>query len=106
MVSDAVNSMKVYPANFFKNLVSARTDHYVDVPVQLIVGTEDPFVRHYVYDAVRNWVPQLWRRDVNAGQWVPMSHPQVLAQSFVELVDKLDGRPASRQLLRAQVGRP
>jgi hypothetical protein len=40
--------------------------------------TEDPFVRHYVYDAVRNWVPQLWRRDVKAGHWVPMSHPQVL----------------------------
>jgi hypothetical protein len=35
-----------------------------------------------------------------------MSHPQVLAQSFVELVDKLDGRPPSGQLLRAQVGRP
>ncbi|MDT5108450.1 MAG: hypothetical protein QOE20_340 [Mycobacterium sp.] len=67
---------------------------------------EDPFVSHYVYDAVRNWVPQLWRRDVNAGQWVPMSHPQVLAQSFVELVDKLDGRLPSGQLLRAQVGRP
>jgi NAD(P)-dependent dehydrogenase (short-subunit alcohol dehydrogenase family)/pimeloyl-ACP methyl ester carboxylesterase len=105
LVGDAANSMKVYPANLFKNLAGARTDHYVDVPVQLIVGRADPFVRHYVYDEVSNWVARLWRRDVKAGHWVPMSHPQVLAQSVTELVALLSGQPPSRQLLRAQVGR-
>ena len=63
-------------------------------------------MRRYVYDDTKNWVPQLWRRDIKAGHWSPMSHPGVLAQSVSELVDFLDGKPASRALLRAQVGRP
>ena len=90
-VDDAVASMKVYPANFFKNLVSARSDHYVDVPVQLIVNTEDPFVRHHVYDDITTWCSRLWRRDVEAGHWSVFSHPQVIAQSVTELVDHLEG---------------
>lgn len=104
--TDAANSLKVYGANYFRSISSARTDRYVDVPVQVIVNTRDPFVRRYVYDDLRQWVPRLWRRDLKAGHWSPMSHPQVLAKSVEQLVDFLDGRPAARELLRAQVGRP
>ncbi|HYO03248.1 MAG TPA: SDR family oxidoreductase [Mycobacterium sp.] len=105
-VGDAVNSMKVYRANYLRSLVTARNDHRVDVPVQLIVGTEDPFVRPYVFDETDRWVSRLWRRDVKAGHWVPMSHPQVVAQSVTELVDFLGGSAPARALRRAQVGRP
>jgi NAD(P)-dependent dehydrogenase (short-subunit alcohol dehydrogenase family) len=104
--TDAANSLKVYPANYFRTVRSARTDHYVDVPVQLIVNSDDPHVRPHVYDETKNWVPRLWRRDIKAGHWAPMSHPQVLAQSVSELVDFLGGNPPARPLLRAQVGRP
>lgn len=104
-IADAVNSMKVYPANFFRSLTSARAEHRVDVPVQLIVNETDPFVGHHVYDEVRRWVPRLWRRDIRAGHWSPFSHPQVLADAVVELVDHLDGAPANRALLRAEVAR-
>src|SRR5262245_9231541 len=48
--SDAVNSLKVYGANYFRAFRSARTDHYVDVPVQVIVNTRDRYVRPSVYD--------------------------------------------------------
>ena len=72
--TDAVNSLKVYGANYFRSVASARADHYVDVPVQVIVNTKDPFVRPYVYDDIKNWVPRLWRRDIKAGHWSPMSH--------------------------------
>jgi NAD(P)-dependent dehydrogenase (short-subunit alcohol dehydrogenase family)/pimeloyl-ACP methyl ester carboxylesterase len=104
--TDAANSLKVYGANYFRSVTAARTDHYVDVPVQLIVNTKDQFVRPYVYDETHKWVPRLWRRDIKAGHWSPMSHPQALAQSVSELVDFLSGEPAARGLLRAQVGRP
>ncbi|HXL59937.1 MAG TPA: SDR family oxidoreductase [Mycobacterium sp.] len=104
--TDAANSLKVYPANYFRTARSARTDHYVDVPVQLIVNSNDPHVRPHVYDETKNWVPRLWRRDIKAGHWAPMSHPQVLAQSVSELVDFLGGNPPARPLLRAQVSRP
>jgi NAD(P)-dependent dehydrogenase (short-subunit alcohol dehydrogenase family)/pimeloyl-ACP methyl ester carboxylesterase len=105
-VSDAVNSMKVYGANYFRAMASARTDLYVDVPVQFIVNTNDQFVRPYVYDESHNWVPRLWRRDIKSGHWAPMSHAPMIAQSVHELVDHLEGKPTSRALLRAQVGRP
>ena len=104
--TDAANSLKVYGANYFRSVTSARADHYVEVPVQLIVNTNDPFVRPYVYDDTKNWVSRLWRRDIKAGHWSPMSHAPTIAQSVRELVDHLEGKPASRALLRAQVGRP
>jgi NAD(P)-dependent dehydrogenase (short-subunit alcohol dehydrogenase family) len=104
--TDAANSLKVYGANYFRSVIAARNDHYVDVPVQLIVNTKDQFVRPYVYDETHKWVPRLWRRDIKAGHWSPMSHPKALAQSVSELIDFLSGKPAARGLLRAQVGRP
>jgi NAD(P)-dependent dehydrogenase (short-subunit alcohol dehydrogenase family) len=104
--TDASNSLKVYGANYFRTMSSVRTDHYVDVPVQVIVNTRDQFVRPYVYDDLRQWVPRLWRRDIKAGHWSPMSHPQVLAKSVEQLIDFLGGEPPARELLRAQVGRP
>ena len=103
--TDAVKSLKVYPANYFRTMVSARTDHYVDVPVQLIVNSRDPHVLPHVYDDTHNWVPRLWRRDIESGHWAPMSHAPMIARSVRELVDFLDGKPPSRALLRAQVGR-
>jgi NAD(P)-dependent dehydrogenase (short-subunit alcohol dehydrogenase family) len=75
------------------------------VPVQLIVGTKDAFVRPNGYQAEARWVARLWRRDIAAGHWSPFSHPEVLARSVHQLVDHLDGKPPSRELLRAQVGR-
>jgi NAD(P)-dependent dehydrogenase (short-subunit alcohol dehydrogenase family)/pimeloyl-ACP methyl ester carboxylesterase len=103
--SDAANSMKVYRANYFRTLTTARRDHYVDVPVQVIVNLNDQFVRPHVYDETHKWVSRLWRRDIKSGHWAPMSHAPMIAQSVRELVDHLEGKPASRALLRAQVGR-
>jgi NAD(P)-dependent dehydrogenase (short-subunit alcohol dehydrogenase family)/pimeloyl-ACP methyl ester carboxylesterase len=104
--SDAVNSMKVYGANYFRAMASARDDLYVDVPVQVIVNTRDQFVRPHIYDELKDWVPRLWRRDIKSGHWAPMSHAPMIATSVHEFVDHLEGKPPSRSLLRAQVGRP
>lgn len=103
--NDAATSMKVYGANYFRTLRSARKDHYVSVPVQVIVNTRDQFVRPFIYDETRNWVSRLWRRDIKSGHWAPLSHAPMIAQSVREFVDFLEGGPASRSLLRAQVGR-
>ena len=70
------------------------------------MNTEDQFVLPGVYDDTHNWVSRLWRRDIQAGHWSPMSHPQVIARSVHQLVDFLEGKPPSRELLRAQAGRP
>lgn len=104
--ADAAKGVKVYGANYLRSMKPGRKDHRVDVPVQLIVNTRDPFVRRHVYDDTGRWVGRLWRRDIAAGHWSPMSHPQAVATSVEQLVDFLDGAPPARELLRAQVGRP
>lgn len=105
-VSDAANGLQIYRANFLRSVTSVEPDRFVSVPVQLLVNTEDPFVRPYMYDDIAKWAPRLWRRNVRAGHWSPMSHPNVVANAASELVDFLETGNASRSLLRAQVGRP
>ncbi|MCB0950483.1 MAG: SDR family oxidoreductase [Mycobacterium sp.] len=97
--------VRMFRANLANTLTGARVDHRVDTPVQLIVSVQDPYLRPYFYDDVARWVPRLWRRDIKAGHRPLTSHPQVLARSLTQLIDHLDGAPAARELLRAQVGR-
>ncbi|MGV0744571.1 SDR family oxidoreductase [Mycolicibacterium sp. XJ870] len=102
---DAANSLKIYRA-LFRTVGRTRSDHYVSIPVQTIVGDHDPVVKQRALDDLSRWAPQLWQRNIKAGHWSPMSHPQVLAQAVTELVDHLGGAPAARALRRAQIGRP
>jgi NAD(P)-dependent dehydrogenase (short-subunit alcohol dehydrogenase family)/pimeloyl-ACP methyl ester carboxylesterase len=102
---DAANSLKVYRANTFRTGRRPRRDHYVSVPVQLICNDKDPAVRGYGFSDEARWVPRLWRRDIKAGHWVPMSHPGVLAAALTDLATFVETGQASRALLRAQVGR-
>ena len=102
---DLVNSLKIYRSLAVAPPIMFSADRYVSVPVQLVVAAKDPVVRPHGFDDLSRWVPRLWRRDINAGHWSPMSHPQVLAAAVGELVDHLEGRPSSRALLRAEVGR-
>lgn len=109
IASDAANSVKVYPANYWRSYSSAfrrQGVHIVDVPVQLIVNTKDKYVRPHGYDQTARWVPRLWRRDIRAGHFSPMSHPQVMAAAVHDFADLAEGKPPSRALLRAQLGRP
>ncbi|GAA4298001.1 SDR family oxidoreductase [Mycobacterium paraffinicum] len=107
LARDAARSVKTYPANYFRSF-SGRGQgvEVVDVPVQLIVNTKDKYVRPYGYDHTPRFVPRLWRRDIRAGHFSPMSHPQVMAAAVHEFADLAEGKPPSRALLRAQVGRP
>lgn len=85
---------------------NSRADLQVDVPVQLIVGTDDEYIAPGAYDDMPACVPRLWRRDISAGHAIIASHPQVLARAVTQLVDHLGGAPAERELRRALVGRP
>ncbi len=103
-LADATNGMKIYRANFFPSLAAARRDHTVDVPVQVVVNTKDPFVRSPYFDHIER-VPRLWRRDIRAGHWSPFSHPQVLAAAVADMVEVTEVGSMNRAMRRAQVGR-
>lgn len=104
---DAARSVKTYPANCFRSFAGRDQGiPTVDVPVQLVVNTQDKFVRPYGYDESARWVPRLWRRDIKAGHFSPMSHPRVMAAAVDEFASLAEGARPSRALLRAQVGRP
>ena len=103
--TDAATTLKIYRAITSENPRVYRDDHYVGIPVQLIVNTKDPVVRPHGFDDESKWVARLWRRDIKSGHWAPMSHAPMIARSVHELVDFLEGKPASRALLRAEVGR-
>jgi pimeloyl-ACP methyl ester carboxylesterase len=106
LARDAARSLKIYPANYFRTF-SGRGDgiRVVDVPVQLIVNTKDKYVRPYGYDDTARWVPRLWRRDIEAGHFSPMSHPGVMAAAVHDFADLAEGKPPSAEMLRAQVRR-
>ena len=106
--TDAVNSTECLPRQLLPlRWHRARTDHYVDVPVQLIVNAKDPYVRPYVYDDTKNWVPAAVAPRHQGRPLVTDVAPAGCSrQSVQEFVDHLEGKPATRALLRAQVGRP
>ncbi|OBK72103.1 SDR family oxidoreductase [Mycobacterium sp. 1274761.0] len=103
--ADLVNTLKIYRSLAIRPPTRFPADRYVGVPVQLIVAVKDPVVRPHGFDDLSRWVPRLWRRDINARHWSPMSHPQVFAAAIGELVDFFEGKPPARSLLRTQVGR-
>ncbi|MBO0680500.1 SDR family oxidoreductase [Mycolicibacterium sp. S2-37] len=103
--ANAAASIKVYRANALPALFHPRRDHHVEAPVQLIVNTADPFIRPHAFDGIGQWAPRLWRRELKAGHWSPISHPGVIARAVGQFADHVDGAPPCRELRRAEVGR-
>ncbi len=110
-VSDGVNGIKLYRANFARHVFSPREKH-AHAPVQILVPNKDRFVSPRLADDLKRWVPRLWRRDLPLRHWLPLSNPELLAAYVDEFVQYLDGGADSAmpaQLQRYEVhaaGRP
>ena len=86
---DGKYGVQLYRANFRAKLLKPQ-QRRAQCPVQLIVPTQDNYVGTHLFDDLHRWVPQLYRRDIRAPHWVPLTHPQLLAQwldDFVRAVD-------------------
>lgn len=88
-VRDGVNGMRLYRANFRRRL-SHPERRFTRVPVQLIVATQDAYVSPRLYDDLDQWVPQLRRREVDTGHWLPLKRPDWLAQQIDEFARLTD----------------
>ncbi|KAA1175841.1 SDR family oxidoreductase [Marinobacter salinexigens] len=99
---DGRNGVQLYRANFRHKLLNPepRPAH---CPVQLIVPTRDNYVGAHLFDGLHEWVPQLYRRDINANHWVPLSHPDRIAHWIGEFVTGVDSGNMPSALQHARV---
>jgi NAD(P)-dependent dehydrogenase (short-subunit alcohol dehydrogenase family)/pimeloyl-ACP methyl ester carboxylesterase len=99
---DGVHGVKLYRANFRDKLVNPEK-RYAQCPVQLIVPTKDNYAGTQLYEDLHHWVPELYRRDINANHWVPLSHPEQIAGWLAEFVSGVESGKMSGALQRARV---
>lgn len=101
-VKDGSNGINLYRANILRRLTQPQ-ERYTDVPVQLIVPTQDPFATPEIYNNLTKWAPNLWRREIRAGHWVPLSHPTQIAAMVSEFVRFIESGEEPPALRRARV---
>lgn len=88
--ADGRDGIRLYRANMLPHLLSPRV-RYARCPVQLIVPRQDRYVGAQLFEDLREWVPALYRRDMDAGHWAPLSHPDELAESIAKFVQSVEG---------------
>ena len=98
---DGTRGVNLYRANFVKRLLKPSERH-TDTPVQLIVPARDRFMVKEIFDDLPQWVPQLWRREIDAGHWVQVSHPQLVAKMAGEFIDMVVTGQQTPALRRAR----
>ena len=99
---DGKHGVQLYRANFRNKLINPE-DRHAACPVQLIVPTRDNYVGTQLFDDLHHWVGQLYRRDINANHWVPLSHPDTIAAWIGEFVAGVESGKMSGALQHARV---
>ncbi len=99
---DGRYGVQLYKANFLNKLTQPEA-RYTACPVQLIVPTQDNYVSTHLFDDLHHWVKDLYRRDINANHWVPLSHPEIIAQWISEFVDGVEKGKMSSAIEQAKV---
>ncbi len=88
--SDAARGAWLYRDNVRPRLREPRPDAHAHAPVQLITPLGDRFLSERLYDDLEQWVPQLTRRTVAAGHWIPRTRPDQLAAWIEEFVRSVE----------------
>lgn len=99
---DGINGIKLYRANISDRLFKPQR-RIAQCPVQVIVPTRDNYVGEVMVEDVEQWVPALYRRDIDASHWVTLSHPDTIAEWLHQFIDavnrgKLDTMVTAQQL--------
>ena len=82
---DMVSGLRYYRANTLHALSGPR-ERRTKVPVLQLVATEDPAIRPANLDESARWAENLERREVPYGHWVPLSHPEVVAEETASFI--------------------
>lgn len=99
---DGERGIQLYRANIRQKLFKPEARH-ADCPVQLIVPTQDNYVGTHLFDDLHQWVPNLYRRELQANHWVLLSHPQRITAWIAEFVSGIEQGAVSHALRLAKV---
>jgi len=96
--ADGQHGVWLYRANFLPRLMHPR-ERFAHAPVQVLVPTGDHFVSPALSADLGRWVPQLTRRELAAGHWVPLEQPGLFAQAVREYVTSISPAPQAASFL-------
>jgi pimeloyl-ACP methyl ester carboxylesterase len=85
--TDAVNGLELYRANIFSH-DPVPGGPRTSLPVQLVVPLRDAFITESFTRDVGRFAPHLTRVEIDAGHWVPISHPDELAAHITTFTAK------------------
>ncbi|GGW44145.1 short chain dehydrogenase [Streptomyces caelestis] len=88
--SDAAHGAWLYRDNVRPRLRRPRPDAYAHAPVQIVTPLGDRFLSERLHDGLEQWVPQLTRRTVQAGHWIPRTRPDQLSSWIEEFVTSVE----------------
>lgn len=88
--ADAANGVGLYVANVGPRLVAPRV-RTTELPVQLVVPTDDAYVTPALVENVGRFASTLFRRDVTGGHWGSFAEPARTAGWIADLVDYVEG---------------
>jgi NAD(P)-dependent dehydrogenase (short-subunit alcohol dehydrogenase family)/pimeloyl-ACP methyl ester carboxylesterase len=100
ITQDAVNGISLYRANMANRMTRPHPSK-VDIPVQVVIATQDRFIAEQTQLSAKGYVPRLWLRRARAPHWIPRTHAPQLAEWITEFAAHVDGQPATRELRRA-----
>ncbi|HZE40658.1 MAG TPA: SDR family oxidoreductase [Stackebrandtia sp.] len=82
---DGLRGMRLYRANMLPRMLRPRS-RFTAVPVQVVCPTRDAYVGPGLSRGISRWVPRLWRREIDAPHWVPLTDPGRLSAMIGEFI--------------------
>jgi len=100
--ADGKEGVNLYRANFTGKLLKPEI-RYAHCPVQLIVPKKDFYVSTALFDDLHEWVSELYRRDLDANHWAPLSHSALVAEWINEFAQSTEHNQVSDSLSAARI---
>jgi pimeloyl-ACP methyl ester carboxylesterase len=90
VTADGLHGANLYRRNILMRAARLPPPRPARVPVQLIVPTQDRFISQGYYEQAEQFAPRVLRRTVEAGHWVPLTHPEQLAEMIAAFVEEVE----------------
>lgn len=91
--ADAAHGVNLYRANL-RSRPRFPAGPRTSLPVQLIIPLRDKYVTPHMARSVDQFAADLTTVEIDAGHWVPYTHPDEIARHVDDFVTQVESRPA------------